>query len=148
MPEFLLKSAALMFSLAALAAPALAAEGATKPPREKWSFAGPFGKFDQGQLQRGFKVYREVCANCHSIKRIAFRNLSEAGGPAFSTEQIKALAAEHKIKDGPNDQGEIFERPGRPSDRFPLIYANDETAKVVNNGALPPDLSLIGKART
>ncbi len=147
--RFIAPAAALALAAGLMLSPlAAAAAGADKPPRVKWSFAGPLGKFDQGQLQRGFKVYREVCANCHSVKRIAFRNLADAGGPAFRPEQVKALAAEYKVKDGPNDQGEMYERPGRPSDLFPLIFANDEAAKAVHNGAAPPDLSLMGKART
>jgi ubiquinol-cytochrome c reductase cytochrome c1 subunit len=85
-----------------------------KPPRQDWSFAGPFGHYDQPQLQRGFQVYREVCANCHSLKLVAFRNLADPGGPSFSDKQVKALAVTYKIKDGPNDSDEKFERPGRP----------------------------------
>jgi ubiquinol-cytochrome c reductase cytochrome c1 subunit len=84
------------------------------PPREKWSFAGIFGKFDEAQLQRGFQVYREVCSNCHSMSLVKFRNLAEKGGPGFTAGQVKALAAEYKIKDGPNDAGDMFERPRPP----------------------------------
>ena len=119
-----------------------------EPPALKWSFAGPFGKFDRGQLQRGFKVYREVCANCHSLSLIAFRNLAEPGGPEFSAGQAQAVAGEYKIKDGPNDQGEMFERPGRLADHFPPPFPNEQAARVSNNGANPPDLSVIAKART
>jgi cytochrome c1 len=129
------------------AAPALAAEQET-PPRLKWSFAGPFGKFDRGQLQRGFKVYREVCQVCHGLTLLAFRNLAEPGGPDFTLPQAAAIAAEYKIQDGPNDQGEMFERPGRPADRFPKPFANDALARLVNNGVVPPDFSVIAKART
>jgi len=101
--------------LAALAAPALAQEQSHEntPPKNRWSFAGPFGKFDRGQLQRGLKVYREVCSVCHGLKMIAFRNLADPGGPEFTTAQAQAIAAEYKVQDGPNDQGEMFERPGR-----------------------------------
>jgi ubiquinol-cytochrome c reductase cytochrome b/c1 subunit len=127
--------------------PSSAAE-AEYPPRQKWSFAGPFGKFDRGELQRGFKVYKEVCATCHGLSYIAFRNLAEPGGPGFSAAQAAAVAAEYKIKDGPNDQGEMFERPGRSADRFPSPFPNDQAARVANGGALPPDLSLMAKART
>lgn len=117
------------------------------PPRQEWSFAGPFGHYDQTQLQRGFQVYREVCSNCHSLKLVAFRNLADPGGPGFSEKQVKALAAAYKIKDGPNDSGEMFERPGRPSDYFPWNFANEQAARAAL-GAVPPDLSLIAKART
>lgn len=129
------------------AQPAGAAE-AEQPPRQKWSFSGPVGKYDRGELQRGFKVYKEVCAACHGLSYIAFRNLAEPGGPGYSPAQAAAVAAEYKIKDGPNDQGEMFERPGRPADRFPSPFPNEQTARAANGGALPPDLSLIAKART
>lgn len=129
--------------------PAFAAGGHTEnPPAQKWSFSGPFGTYDRAQLQRGFKVYKEVCSACHSLKLISFRNLSEAGGPGFTEGQVKTLAAEYKVKDGPNESGEMFERPGRPADRFPAPFANDEAAKAANNGAVPPDFSVIAKART
>ena len=117
-----------------------------KPPPQEWSFAGPFGRFDQAQLQRGFQVYREVCSNCHSLKLIAFRNLADPGGPGFSESQVKALAATYTMKDGPNDAGEMFDRPGRPSDYFPWNFANEQAARTAL-GAVPPDLSLIAKAR-
>ncbi|GIK80124.1 MAG: cytochrome c1 [Pseudorhodoplanes sp.] len=129
-------------------APASAAEGQVPPPRVKWSFAGPFGMFDRAQLQRGFKVYREVCQSCHSLGYVAFRNLSEPGGPEFTPAQVNAIAAEYKIPDGPNDAGDMFERPGRSADRFPKPFPNDNAARAANGGALPPDLSVIAKART
>lgn len=138
-------SAALTAGFVSLAA---AAEGQETPPREKWSFSGPFGKFDRAQLQRGFKVYREVCQNCHGLALLSFRNLAEAGGPGFSPAQAAAVAAEYKIKDGPNDAGDMFERPGRPADRFPSPFANENAARAVNGGAYPPDLSVMAKART
>lgn len=138
--------AALAFGALAFSAPAQAGEGGATPERLKWSFAGPFGQFDRAQLQRGFQVYREVCQACHSLSRVAFRNLSEKGGPEFSEGQIKALAAEYKIKDI-NDQGEPIERNGRPADLFPKQFANDEAAKAVH-GAVPPDLSVMAKARS
>ena len=124
------------------------AEEQQAPPAIKWSFAGPFGTFDRGALQRGLKVYQEVCANCHALSYIAFRNLAEPGGPDYSVAQAAALAAEYKIKDGPNDQGEMFERPGRPADYFPSPFANEQAARASNGGAAPPDLSLITKARS
>ncbi|MDR3467799.1 MAG: cytochrome c1 [Xanthobacteraceae bacterium] len=117
------------------------------PPTLSWSFAGPFGKFDQGQIQRGLKVYKEVCSNCHSLNYIAFRNLADAGGPGYSEEQAAALASTYKIKDGPNETGDMFERPGRPADYFPAPFANEQQARVANGGAAPPDLSLMAKAR-
>lgn len=131
------------------AAPALAADAGHGPKIEmqSWSFAGPFGRFDKGQLQRGYKVYKEVCASCHAMKLLAYRNLADEGGPGFTMDQAKALAAEIKVKDGPNDAGEMFERAGRTSDRFPSPFPNDEAARAGFGGALPPDLSLIGKNR-
>jgi cytochrome c1 len=131
-----------------MAAPAVAAEGQEQPPKQSWSFSGPVGKFDRAQLQRGFKVYREVCQSCHSLSLISFRNLAEPGGPGFTSAQAAAVAAEYKIQDGPNDAGEMFERPGRLADRFPKPFPNDNAARAANGGALPPDLSLIAKART
>jgi cytochrome c1 len=137
--------------LLGLAGGPAAAQGehdAPEPPALKWSFAGPLGKFDRAQLQRGFKVYREVCSNCHSLSLLSFRNLAEPGGPEFSPAQAQAVAAEYKIKDGPNEQGEMFERPGRPADHFPPPFPNEQTARASNGGALPPDFSVIAKART
>jgi ubiquinol-cytochrome c reductase cytochrome c1 subunit len=124
--------------------PAYAAGDAVPPPDIQWSFDGPTGTYDKAALQRGYKIYREVCAACHSMKRVAFRNLSALG---YSEDQIKAIAAEYTVTDGPNDEGEMFDRPARPSDHFKSPYPNDNAAKSVNNGALPPDLSLITKAR-
>jgi cytochrome c1 len=126
----------------------VAAAEAEPPPRLKWSFYGPRGLFDRAQLQRGFKVYREVCQTCHGLTLVSFRNLAEPGGPEFSRAQAAAVAAEYKIKDGPNDQGEMFERPGRAADRFPAPFPNEQAARVANGGVLPPDLSVIAKART
>jgi cytochrome c1 len=99
-------------------------------------------------LQRGFKIYREVCQSCHGLTLLSFRNLAERGGPEFSRAQAAAVAAEYKIKDGPNDQGEMFERPGRVADRFPAPFPNEQAARAANGGASPPDLSLAAKART
>ncbi len=115
-----------------------------KPHQQSWSFGGPFGKWDLGQLQRGFKVYQEVCAACHSMDLVAFRNLETLG---FTEDQIKAIAAEYDIEDGPNEDGEMFDRPGKPSDRIPGPYANSKEAASANNGAVPPDFSLLAKAR-
>lgn len=128
---------------------ALAEDGhGTNPPRQKWSYAGVFGKFDQAQLQRGFQVYKEVCAACHGMKLVAFRNLAEEGGPGYSAAQVRALAATYQVKDGPNDAGEMFERPGRAADTFPAPFANDQAAAAANGGKAPPDFSVLAKART
>jgi cytochrome c1 len=136
-------------SLAGVAAvPSAQASESLTPPRQTWSFAGPFGKYDEGQLQRGFKVYKEVCAACHSMKLMKFRNLAEPGGPGFSKAQAAAIAAEYKVKDGPNEQGEMFERDGRVADAFPSPFPNENAARAANGGAAPPDLSVIAKART
>jgi ubiquinol-cytochrome c reductase cytochrome c1 subunit len=108
------KSIILAGVLALLAGPVLAAGETPTPPKERWSFSGPFGTFDRAQIQRGFKIFREVCSNCHSLKLVAFRMLAQPGGPEFSPKQIEALAAEYKVKDGPNESGDMFERPGRP----------------------------------
>jgi ubiquinol-cytochrome c reductase cytochrome c1 subunit len=133
----------------ALAAPAHAAgEETPHPPRQSWSFSGVFGAFDRAQLQRGFRVYRESCQNCHSLSRVYFRNLSQPGGPEFSQAQVRALAAEYKVKDGPNDAGDMFERPGRAADTFPPPFPNENAAAAANGGKAPPDLSVIAKART
>ncbi|WGD31973.1 cytochrome c1 [Ancylobacter sp. WKF20] len=129
-------------------APALAAEGAPKPPREDWTFAGPFGHFDRAQLQRGFQVFREVCSSCHSAHLFAFRNLAQPGGPEFSEAQAKAVAESYKVQDGPNDAGDMFERPGRLSDRWPSPFPNEQAARASNGGAYPPDFSTLAKART
>ena len=122
--------------------------GGAIPERVKWSFAGTFGRFDTAQLQRGFQVYKEVCSACHSMKLVAFRNLAQDGGPDFSAGQVKALAATYQVKDGPNDAGEMFERPGRPADTFPPPFPNDQAAAAANGGKAPPDFSVIAKART
>jgi ubiquinol-cytochrome c reductase cytochrome b/c1 subunit len=118
------------------------------PPKQTWSFSGPLGTYDRGSLQRGLKIYKEVCSNCHSLNYIAFRNLADPGGPGYTEAQVAALASEYKIKDGPNDQGEMFERPGRPADYFPAPFPNEQAARAANGGGLPPDLSLITKARS
>ena len=98
------------------------------------------------QLQRGFKVYREVCQVCHGLTLLSFRNLAEPGGPGFTPAQVAAIAAEYKVKDEPNDQGEVKDRPGRPADRFPSPFPNEQAARARYN-AVPPDMSVIAKAR-
>lgn len=121
--------------------------GQPTPPRQDWSFAGVFGRYDNGQLRRGFKVYKEVCASCHSIRLLAFRNLAEKGGPEFSEAEAKAIAESYKVKDGPNDSGDYYERPGRLSDTFPPPFANEQAARAAFSGANPPDMSVLAKAR-
>jgi ubiquinol-cytochrome c reductase cytochrome c1 subunit len=118
--------------------------------RQKWSFAGLLGKFDAAQLQRGFKVYTEACQRCHGIKRIAFRNLLEPGGPGFKEAPIKSLAADkYKVDAAPNDQGKIVKRPAILSDLIPPPFKNEQEARAAQpGGALPPDLSLIARARS
>ncbi len=118
-----------------------------KPTLEPWSFAGLFGRFDTAQLQRGYQVYKEVCASCHSMNLMSFRNLAQEGGPHFTEAQARTVAASYQVQDGPNDAGDMFERPGRLSDRFPSPFPNPEAAAAANNGKAPPDLSLMAKAR-
>ncbi|MER8425883.1 cytochrome c1 [Mesorhizobium sp. M1403] len=115
-----------------------------EPKEMDWSFAGPFGTYDKAQLQRGLKVYKEVCSACHSMNLVAFRTLEGLG---YSDAQIKTLAAEYTIHDGPNDAGDMFDRPGKPSDHFPPPFPNEEAAAAANGGAAPPDMSLLAKAR-
>ncbi len=134
--------------LAASATPARAAEAAPAPPLLEWSFEGPFGKYDRAQLQRGLQVYREVCAACHGLKMVAFRSLAQPGGPELTVEQAKAIAEEALITDGPNDEGEMFERPGRLADRFPDPFPNEQAAAAGFGGSAPTDLSVMAKART
>jgi len=124
------------------------AQEAELPPKQSWSFHGPFGAYDPAQLQRGFKIYREVCSSCHSLKLLAFRNLADPGGPDFTEAQAATIAAEYKVQDGPNDQGEMFERPGKLADHFPPPFPNDQAARRANGGALPPDMSVLAKARS
>jgi cytochrome c1 len=123
------------------------AQEAEAPPRQSWSFHGPFGTYDQAQLQRGFKIYREVCSTCHSLKLLAFRNLADAGGPGFSEGQAATIAAGFQVTDGPNDKGEMFQRPGKLADRFPPPFPNDQAARAALGGGLPPDMSVLAKAR-
>ena len=112
-----------------------------------WSFSGPTGKFERDSLQRGYQVYKEVCSSCHSMKYLSYRNLSQKGGPEFSLEEVKVIAASYEIEDGPNSEGEMFTRPGRPSDHFKNPYPNDNASIAANGGAYPPDMSVLVKAR-
>jgi ubiquinol-cytochrome c reductase cytochrome c1 subunit len=128
--------------------PALASSDGPVIERQKWSFSGPFGQFDQVQLQRGFAVYKEVCSSCHTLNRVAFRNLAQPGGPQFDVEGVKALAAkDYKVDDEPNDDGKVKPRAAKLSDNFPPLYKNTQEARSIHNGALPPDLSLMARAR-
>ena len=112
-----------------------------------WSFKGLFGKFDRGSLQRGYQVYTEVCASCHSMKYLSYRNLGEKGGPEFSEAETKAIASSFEVIDGPNADGEMFTRPAKPSDKFVKPYENVKAAQAANGGAYPPDMSVLVKAR-
>jgi ubiquinol-cytochrome c reductase cytochrome c1 subunit len=112
-----------------------------------WSFKGMFGKFDRGSLQRGYQVYTEVCASCHSMKYLSYRNLGEKGGPEFSEAEVKAIAASFEVTDGPNADGEMFTRPAKLSDKFVMPYENVKAAQAANGGAYPPDMSVLVKAR-
>jgi len=146
-----IKNAAFAFALAAgiaaSAAPAFAqlAEQ-VPPPRQSWSFSGPFGQFDQAQLQRGFKIYKEVCSTCHSMNLLSFRNLADPGGPGYTEAQAAAVAAEYKIK-AVSDSGQPIERAGRLADHFPAPFPNDEAAAAAL-GKAPPDMSTLAKARS
>ena len=157
----LVTSIALIAAMAGFSGQALAAEGGDlaelthhaaqtghypilKPEQMDWSFAGPFGKYDKAQLQRGLKVYTEVCAACHSMELVAFRTLEDLG---YSEAQVKAFAANYEVTDGPNADGEMFTRTAVASDHFPSPFPNKEAAAAANGGAAPPDFSLIAKAR-
>jgi ubiquinol-cytochrome c reductase cytochrome b/c1 subunit len=140
-------AATLAGALFALSVPAFAQEHEQpQPPRVKWSFAGPFGKYDEAQLQRGFKIYKEVCSTCHSLEMLSFGNLADAGGPGYSPEQAAAVAAEYKIKDL-DDKGQPIERAGRLADHFPSPFPN-AAAAAANYGVAPPDMSTLAKARS
>jgi ubiquinol-cytochrome c reductase cytochrome c1 subunit len=138
----------LAASLSGITTLVASAQEADAPPRQHWSFSGPFGTFDQAQLQRGFKIYREVCSNCHSMKLLSFRNLADPGGPGFSEAQAATIAATFQVTDGPNDEGQMFQRPGKISDYFPAPFANDQAARAALGGKLPPDMSDLAKARS
>ena len=140
-----MKRILLLFSLILAASSAVIANTDNLMPKQmKWHFDGMLGNFDRTSIQRGFQVYKEVCAACHSLHLVAFRNLKEIG---FSDAEAKEIAKNYNVNDGPNDAGEMFERPAILSDRFPGPYANEKMARASNNGAFPPDLSLIIRAR-
>ena len=115
--------------------------------KTNWSFKAIFGTFDRASLQRGYQVYQEVCSGCHSAQYLSYRNLSEKGGPEFSVEEAKAIAAQFEVEDGPNSDGEMFTRLGRLSDKFVKPYPNVEASTAANGGAYPPDMSVLAKAR-
>lgn len=144
-PLLALSAAALLLLAPGLVRTAAAEEEATPaPPHQEWSFYGVFGTYDRAALQRGYQVYNEVCAACHPVKHLFYRDLAEIG---YTEDQVKGIAAQKQVTDGPNDQGEMFQRPARPSDKMVPPFPNDQAARAANNGALPPDLSLITKAR-
>ena len=115
--------------------------------KKNWSFEGVFGTFDRASLQRGYQVYQEVCSGCHSVQYLSYRNLSEKGGPEFSLDEAKAIAAQFEVTDGPNEEGEMFKRSGRLSDKFVSPFPNAKAAAASNGGAYPPDMSVLAKAR-
>ncbi|HEX5379218.1 MAG TPA: cytochrome c1 [Phenylobacterium sp.] len=147
--------AALGLAILAAPATALASGGALHPKEVEFSFDGPFGKFDQAQLQRGYKVYREVCSACHSMNLMYFRNLGQKGGPFFDPKYpnpndnpyVKSIAKDYQIKDIDSETGDVIDRPGTSADRFPNPFPNEPAARASNGGALPPDLSVMAKAR-
>ncbi|GGL34616.1 cytochrome c1 [Caulobacter rhizosphaerae] len=147
--------AAVAGLLTAVAGPALAQHGALPAKDVHWSFEGPLGKFDQAQLQRGYKVYREVCSACHSMNLVSFRNLGDKGGPFYDKKYpnsndnpyVKAIAKDYEVADIDNETGDAIKRPATPADRFPAPFPNEAAARASNGGALPPDMSLLAKAR-
>jgi len=141
-----IRALALAATLSMLGMQAASAQDA--PPRQTWSFWGPFGIYDQAQLQRGFQIYREVCSTCHSLNLLSFRNLADPGGPGFTEAQAAAIAATFQVTDGPNDQGQMFQRPGGIADSFPPPFPNDNAARAALGGKLPPDMSVLAKARS
>ena len=137
----------LMAGLFLIAAPVSGPAAATEMPEienRSWSFDGIFGQFDRAAQQRGYQVYNEVCSGCHGLRLLTYRNLAALG---YSEDDIKAFAAEYEVTDGPDDEGEMYQREALPSDHFVSPFANDNAARAANNGALPPDLSLMVKAR-
>lgn len=162
----ILRSLIAATSVLAATSGAHAASAQTKEYKKvEWSFNGPFGSYDKEAVQRGFQVYKTVCASCHAVEQLSFRNLGDKGGPFYLEEcpagvpegadcskpsenpVVKAIAAEYEVTDGPDDTGEMFKRPGLPSDKFPRPFANEQQARAANGGALPPNLALVIKAR-
>ena len=145
--KWLMTLAAVLLMSLPVSSAAMAAGKDVEIEAQDWTFGPPFGYYDQAQLQRGFRVYKQVCAVCHAMRLVSYRNLGEPGGPRFSPEAVEILASQSQITDGPDDTGQMFERPGRPSDRFRSPYPNEQAARAANNGAYPPDLSVMAKAR-
>ncbi len=143
----ILKSLIIIFFVLIFNTSKSLAENSSELLEVDWSFKSFFGKFDRASLQRGYQVYNEVCSSCHSVKYLSYRNLMEEGGPEFSEAEVKAIASNFEVTDGPNSTGEMFTRPARLSDKFVMPYANDEEAKYANGGAYPPDMSVLVKAR-
>jgi ubiquinol-cytochrome c reductase cytochrome c1 subunit len=144
-------AAALLVAIAVAAGAAVAwaaGDEHIEIKRQPWTFGGFRGHFDDAQLQRGFKVYTEVCSRCHGVKRLSFRNLAESGGPGFPEAAVKSLAATYQVDDVPDEQGKIKKRAAVLSDAIPPPYKNEQEARYAQNGALPPDLSLIVRARS
>ena len=148
MIRFKFKTLAISLSLLLISiAPSFGAGSGGKLLKVDWSFKGLTGKFDRASLQRGFQVYKEVCSSCHSMQYLSYRNLGEQGGPEFSEQEVKAIAASIEIEDGPDSQGEMFTRAGRPADKFKSPYPNVNASTAANGGAYPPDMSVLVKAR-
>lgn len=139
-----MRAAAAALLAVGLSSPALAAGEYKEPIDVPFSFEGPFGTFDRAEVQRGFQVYREVCSTCHGLYHIAYRHLSGIG---LSDDEIRALASQYLVTDGPDDSGDMFERPARPEDKYAMPYPNEQAARAANGGAYPPDLSLVVDAR-
>lgn len=138
-----LAAAAAAIVVALVGGNAFAAGDAVAPPKQDWPFSDVlFGKFDEASTQRGLQVYLEVCSSCHGLRLVAYRNLMDLG---YTEEQVKVIAARFQVQDGPNDAGDMFDRPGRPSDRFVSPFPNEQAARASNGGALPPDLTLQAK---
>jgi cytochrome c1 len=137
---------ALILAVVAATGFVYASEDVAHPAPQSWTWDGPFGTFDRQQLQRGYQVYKEVCAACHSMRLVSFRNLAQPGGPEFSEAQMKAIAASFQVPTL-DEKGETVQRPGIPADRFPSPFPNEKAARAANNNALPPDLSVVVKAR-
>jgi ubiquinol-cytochrome c reductase cytochrome c1 subunit len=138
-------AAAGLLGFLSLLAPGSARAQETPPlPHQEWSFDGVFGTYDKVAMQRGFQVYKQICSACHPVKHLSFRDLEALG---YTPDQVKAIASTDKCTDGPNDQGQMYQRPCRPADPIPGPFPNDEAARAANGGALPPDLSMIVKAR-
>ncbi|MBR9824726.1 MAG: cytochrome c1 [Alphaproteobacteria bacterium] len=153
--RFIAAGLAAALSLTAIGSTAYAAGGGTKPPSHEWHHAGPFGTYDRHAIQRGFQVYQEICASCHALGQMSFRNLGQRGGPfedgnfpnPNDNPIVMQIAASYQIMDGPNDDGDMFERAGIPADTYPSPFENEQQARASNGGAYPPDLSLIVRAR-